>query len=107
MTKAKSLPETKSSPHRRVAKFTTATVVSFSLTLFAASIAVFSGSVPLKGLNSVERIDLGMMLFVAPIIALVLAVLVETGRIALSREPLPEPRRQQVVRTWTPGRREG
>jgi hypothetical protein len=107
MTKSKALPETKSSARRRAAKFTTATVISFSLTLFAASIAVFSGKVPLKALSSVERIDLGMMLFVAPIVALVLAVLVETTRIALSREPLPEPRRQQVVRNWTLGHREG
>ena len=41
--------------------------------LICASIAVFSGKVPLKALSSVERIDLGMMLFVAPIVALVLA----------------------------------
>jgi hypothetical protein len=107
MTKTEAVPKMRTGGRRRVAKFTTATVVSFSLTLFAASIAVFSGKVPLKALSSVERIDLGTMLFVAPIVALVLAVLVETTRIALSREPLPEPRRQQVVRNWTPGRREG
>jgi len=37
----------------------------------------------------------------------VLAVVFETTRIALKREPLPEPRQRQVVRNWSPGRREG
>lgn len=106
MTKAKPSPGTKTR-QQRATSFTTATVVSFSLTLFAAGIAVLMGFVPLKALSFAERIDLGTMLFVAPIVALVLAVLVETTRIALSREPLPEPRRQQVVRNWTPGGREG
>lgn len=107
MTKSKSPAGANSAPRRRAAKFTTATVVSFSLTLFAASVAVLSGTVPLKALTSIERIDLGMMLFIAPIVALVLAVMVEAIRMAMSPHPLPEPRRQQVVRNWTPGRREG
>ena len=107
MTRAKPSPEATPAARRRAAKFTTATVVSFSLTLFAGGVAILAGMVPLKALTSVERIDLGMVLFVAPIVALVLAVLVETTRIALSQQPLPEPRRQQVVRNWTPGRREG
>jgi hypothetical protein len=46
------------------------------------------------------------MLFTVPILALVLAVLVEATRMALNSQPLPEPRRRQVVR-WSPGRREG
>ena len=37
----------------------------------------------------------------------VLAVFVENARIAMSLEPLPQPRRQKDVRNWTPGRREG
>ncbi len=94
-------------PARKRAKFTTATVVSFSLTLFAASVAILSGAVPLRALTTVERIDIGTMLFVAPVLALILAVMAEATRIAMSQQPLPEPRRQQVVRNWTPGRREG
>src|SRR5436190_19546429 len=97
-------PSTKA---RRINAFTTATVVSFSLTLLAGSIAVLTNVVPLKALSFGERIDLGAMLFVAPVLALILAVVFETTRIALKREPLPEPRRQQVVRGWVPGRREG
>jgi hypothetical protein len=107
MTKSKPSPAASPRMRRRATSFTTATVVSFSLTLLAAGLAVLMGLVPLKALTFVERVDLGTVLFVAPIIALVLAVLVETTRVALSREPLPEPRRQQVVRNWTPGRREG
>jgi uncharacterized membrane protein len=107
MTKASPAFEAKLRTRERTTSFTTATVVSFSLTLFVAGLAVLFELVPLAALTFVERIDVGTMLFVAPIVALILAVLVETTRIALSREPLPEPRRQQVVRHWTPGRREG
>ena len=91
----------------RLSAFTTATVVSFSLTLLAGSVAVLTNIVPLRMLSLGDRVDLGAMLFVAPVLALVLAVVFETTRIALKREPLPEPRQRQVVRNWTPGRREG
>jgi hypothetical protein len=92
---------------RRINAFTTATVVSFSLTLLGGSIAVLTNMVPLKFLSFGDRVDLGAMLFVAPVLALVLAVIFETTRIALKRDPLPEPRQRQVVRNWAPGRREG
>ena len=106
MTKSAETPKPMPSLPRKASKFTTATVVSFSLTLFAGSIAILSGLVPLK-LSAIDRIDIGAMLFVVPILALVLAVMVETTRIALARQPLPQPRRKQVVRNWTPGNREG
>ena len=99
--------ESKATKSRRITAFTTATVVSFSLTLLAGSVAVLTNVVPLKMLSFGDRLDLGAMLFVAPVLALVLAVVFETTRIALKREPLPEPRQRQVVRNWTPGRREG
>jgi hypothetical protein len=91
---------------RRAAAFTTTTIVSFSLTLLGGSIAVLSGLVPLNALSFGERSELGAILFVAPIVALVLAVVFEASRIAFTRAELPEPRRQQAVR-WAPGRREG
>lgn len=92
---------------RRATAFTTATVISFSLTLLAGSVAVLMNVVPLRALSFGERLDFGAVLFIAPVLALVLAVIFEATRIALKREPLPEPRRRQVVRNWTPGRREG
>ena len=100
-------PQSKAEKRRRIRAFTTVTVVSFSLTLLAGSIGVLTNIVPLDFMSFGDRVDLGAMLFVAPVLALVLAVVFETTRIALKREPLPEPRRRQVVRNWSPGRREG
>lgn len=106
-TPAPENPLARSAKRRRINAFTTATVVSFSLTLLAGSIAVLTNTVPLRALSAGERIDLGAVLFVAPVLALILAVIFETTRIALKRDPLPAPRRRQVVRNWTPGNREG
>ena len=99
--------QSKAAQRRQIRAFTTVTVVSFSLTLLAGSIAVLANIVPLDFLSLGDRVDLAAMLFVAPVLALVLAVVFETTRIALKREPLPEPRQRQVVRNWSPGRREG
>jgi hypothetical protein len=85
---------------------TTTSIVSFSLTLLAGGTAVLTGLVPLGHLTFGERVDVGTLLFVMPMVALVLAVVFEVTRIALTAPKLPEPRRQQRVR-WTPGRREG
>ena len=105
------MPEPAAAPtkkrNRRKAKaFTTSTIVSFSLTLLAASFAVLFGLVPLKSVSNGLRIDIGALLFVMPVVALVLAMCVEVIRVALKHPQLPEPRRQQAVR-WSPGRREG
>ena len=91
---------------RRVAALGTASIVSFSLTLLAGGIAVLTGLVPLDRLSLVERIDVGSLLFMMPVVALVLAVVFEVTRIALRAPELPEPRRRETVR-WTPGRGEG
>lgn len=108
MPKSPALAAAESRPARARRKaFTTATVVSFSLTLLAGSIAVLTNLVPLRALTFGDRVDLGAMLFVAPVLALVLGIMFEATRMAMSREALPEPRRQQVVRNWAPGRREG
>lgn len=105
MTKTSPKPGLKTAA-MKAAAFTTATIVSFSLTLLAGSIAVLSGLVPLTALSFGERTEVGAMLFIAPVLALVLAVVFEASRIAFTRAELPEPRRQQAVR-WSPGRREG
>jgi hypothetical protein len=108
MPKSPALAAAESRPARARRKaFTTATVVSFSLTLLAGSIAVLTNLMPLRALTFGDRVDLGAMLFVAPVLALVLGIMFEATRMAMSREALPEPRRQQVVRNWAPGRREG
>jgi hypothetical protein len=89
----------------RASRLTTASIASFSLTLLAGGLLVLSGLVPLP-LSFAERLDVGALLFVAPLMALVLALVFEVSRIALTQRDLPEPRRQRAVR-WTPGRREG
>ena len=91
---------------RKAVAFTTATIVSFSLTLLAAGIAVLTGMVPLRGFHHADRIDVGSLLFMMPVLALVLGVCFEVARIAMQSADLPEPRRRQTVR-WSPGNREG
>jgi hypothetical protein len=86
------------SQSRRATLLTTASIVSFSLTLLGGSFAVFAGAVPLKTLNLADRLDLGSMLFAAPLLILVLALVFEATRLALRDQPLPEDRPVQAVR---------
>lgn len=99
-------PEKKSPKHRRAAAFTTATIVSFSFTLLAAGIGVLTGLLPLRSLSFGQRVDVGSLLFLMPVVALVLGVCVEVTRIALRRADLPDPNPAQQIR-WSPGHREG
>jgi hypothetical protein len=85
---------------------TTASVISFSLTLLAASLAVLLGFVPLREISHFDRLSVGELLFLMPVVALVLGVVFEASRIAFTRSELPAPRQQQQIR-WSPGRREG
>jgi hypothetical protein len=103
-------PERKPAPRTavlRAVRFTTATIVSFSFTLLAASLALFAGLLPLEKLSLGQRLDVGAMLFIAPVLALVLSVVLEAARLALTRDSLPAPRQRQPVHNWQPGRREG
>ena len=106
MTDVPDAKPVKSAKSRKASAFTTTTIVSFSLTLLAGSIAILTGFLPFGTLTRIERIDVGAVLFVAPIVALVLAVVFEATRIALTRKELPQPRRKEVIQ-WAPGRREG
>jgi hypothetical protein len=96
----------KSRRSTRVAAFTTATIVSFSFTLLAAGIGVLTGLVPLHTLSFGQRVDVGSLLFLMPVVALVLGVCVEVTRIAIRRQDLPDSSRAQPIQ-WQPGRREG
>ena len=95
----------KSRRSTRVAAFT-ATIVSFSFTLLAAGIGVLTGLVPLHALSFGQRVDVGSLLFLMPVVALVLGVCVEVTRIAIRRQDLPDSSRAQPIQ-WQPGRREG
>jgi hypothetical protein len=81
----------------RAALLTTASIVSFSLTLLAGSLAVLVGIVPLHAINTGLRFDIGAFLFLMPVVALILGVIVEAGRIALRSEELPDPRPDQQI----------
>jgi hypothetical protein len=82
----------------RGAMLTAASITSFSLTLLGGSFAVLSGVLPLHALSIAERVDVGTLLFVAPLLILVLSVVFEASRIALRSTPLPEPRPVRVTR---------
>lgn len=86
-------------------RVTTAGIVSFSLTLLAAGCAIFAG-LPLRGISLNDRLDIGAVLLLAPVLALVLALVFEVTAIALRAPDLPQPRQQRPVR-WSPGLREG
>ena len=100
-------PAAKPAPRqsRKLVAFTTATIISFSLTLLAAGIAVLTGMVPLRTFPHVDRVEIGSLLFMMPVLALILGVCFEVARIALQSAELPEPRRHQTVR-WSPANRE-
>ena len=99
-------PRRKRSRRSRAEVFTTATIVSFSFTLLAAGIGVLTGLLPLRNLSVGQRVDIGSLLFMMPVVALILGVCFEVTRIALRRDDLPEPNRAQQIH-WTPGEREG
>lgn len=88
-------------PESRRAAMTTTTIVSFSLTLFVGSLAVFSGHVPLQHLTAGQQLDVGALLFLTSVVALTLAVIFEVSKVALTRSELPQPRQQRTIR-WTP-----
>lgn len=87
---------------RRDSLLTAASITSFSLTLLGGSFAVLSGMVPLHALSVAERVNVGTLLFVAPLLILVLSVVFEAARIAVRTTPLPEPRPVRVTR-WPDG----
>ena len=87
-------------PKTRGALLTAASITSFSLTLLGGSFAVLSGLVPLNSLGVAERVNVGTLLFIAPMLILVFSVVFEAARIAMRSAPLPEPRPVRVTR-WS------
>ena len=100
------MPKSPGKPAGRAVSLTTTSVISFSLTLLGAGIAVLAGVVPLRSFSLSERIDVGALLLLMPVVALLLAVVFEVTRIALRGTELPDPSRRTAL-SWSPGRREG
>lgn len=90
---------------RRVA-MTTASLATFSLTLLAGGMGLATGLIPMPEATAMQRLDAGALLIAAPIVALLLATMVEVTRIALRRAPLPDPRPTTPVLHWQPVRRD-
>lgn len=91
---------------------TTTTVIAFSLTFVLAGIALLLGYLPettsfLKT-PSGASIDTGVVILVVPLVALVIAILVEAIRLAwLGPIKFDTPRPAPSLTGWKPGHGEG
>lgn len=91
-----------------VAALITTSIISFSLTLLVAGVAVLSGMIPLNTVTVAQKVDIGAALLFMPLCALVLAMISEVVRISLHGGNDPRaPIHSTVAAPWTPGRNEG
>jgi hypothetical protein len=90
----------------RIAAITTASIITFSLTLLAAGALVVLGIIPLNFLSFGQRVDVGALLLTVPVVALTLAVVFEATRIAIRSPALPDSHHQPAV-NWAVEQREG
>lgn len=82
--------------------------ISFSLTFVAAGMLLLAGVLPpaLSTLN--PPVELGVLLLLVPLCALVLAILFEVLRAAIKGLPrVPVPRAAPALSDWRPGHGEG
>lgn len=87
---------------------TSIAAISFSLTFVAGSVALLTGVMPpaVAGVNA--PVDLGVLLLMVPLCALVLTILAEVFRAAISGLPrVAPPRLTPALSDWRPGRGEG
>jgi hypothetical protein len=83
------------------------TAISFSLTFAFVSLALLAGLLP-PTLTAALPVDLGVLLLIVPLSALVLAIMGEALRAALRGVPdVPAPRTLTTLSGWRPGSREG
>ena len=84
------------------------TAISFSLTFVGVSIALLTGFLPPAVVPLAMPVDLGVLLLIVPLTALVLAILAEAFRGALRGVPeAPAPRTVTALSDWRPGHGEG
>src|SRR5262245_23519265 len=85
------------------------TAISFSLTFVGVSLALLAGVLPQKFASLDMPVDMGVVLLLVPLCALVLAMMAEVLR-AAARGALPKrPVRtaSALIREWRPGNGEG
>jgi hypothetical protein len=84
------------------------TAISFSLTFVGVSLALLAGVLPPSFAAIQPPVDLGVVLLMVPLFALVLAMMAEALRAAMKGTPRPHVHRAVVaLNTWQPGRGEG
>lgn len=90
-------------PPERGVGLTAITAISFSLTFVAVSVALLTGLLP-PAFDAIRLpVDLGVLLLIVPLCALVFAIVAEVLRSAIS-----DARRPAVdAAAWRPGRGEG
>jgi hypothetical protein len=86
----------------------TITAISFSLTFVGVSIAFLLGALPPSFAGLAAPVDLGVLLLVVPLCALVLAMMAEVLRTAIRGLPRTRPvRNATTLSEWRPGHGEG
>ena len=82
---------------RGPSSLTSAAAISFSLTFVGASVALLMGALPPAITTMAPPVDIGVLLLMVPLCALVLAMLVEVLRSALGGAPTPRSRRRDAL----------
>ena len=93
---------------RKVVDLTTVTAISFSLTFVGVSLMLLAGVMPPSFAALEAPVDIGVLLLIVPLCALVLAMMAEVLRAAIKGTP---PRRTSrnasALSDWRPGHGEG
>jgi uncharacterized membrane protein YidH (DUF202 family) len=87
---------------------TSVTAISFSLTFVLMSVALLAGVMPQSFAALPMPVDLGVLLLMVPLCALVLAIMAEALRAAMQGVPSGKARRTATALSqWRPGHGEG
>ena len=83
-------------------------VISFSLTIAAAGIALLFGILPARAATILPQIDIAVVLLFLPLAVLVLGIIAEAVRLSVKLQTMPAatPLRRPLS-DWAPGRGEG
>lgn len=93
---------------RRIVDLTTITAISFSLTFVGVSLMLLAGVMPPSFAALEAPVDIGVLLLIVPLCALVLAMMAEVLRAAIKGSPPKRaPRNASTLSDWRPGHGEG
>ncbi|HQZ13143.1 MAG TPA: hypothetical protein PK286_09680 [Devosia sp.] len=95
---------------RKLMDITTMTAISFSLTFVVVSLLLLTGVIPASFATLTAPVDIGVLLLIVPLCALVLAMVAEVLRAAMKGTPQrhnARSARRKSFTDWRPGRGEG